>query len=208
MSDEPSLVEKRFERRAGLTIAVLAAVLAVNDLFGGKFGEDEILGANEKADAYSWYQSKSQKQTLHEHQRQLLQTLERAGVVPAEHQAEIATQIASLTADIERYDKEKKEILLGSDAVGEANWMLEDETGQKGQIIGANVWKETGEVLDAAGNRFDLGTLFLQLCLVLGAVSLVLDDMRLKTRFFQGMVACGIGGTIFTVWALMTAFSI
>jgi hypothetical protein len=204
VGDEQTVAEKQFERRAGLTIALLAAVLAINDLFGGKFGDDEILGANEKADAYAWYQSKSQKQTLHEHQLDLLQTLQRSGAVGG---PEVEATLADLAADIERYDREKREILLGSDAVGPDGWTLEDETGERGQIVGASVWKEKGEILDAAGNRFDLGTLFLQLCLVLGAVSLVLDDLRLKQRFFWGMTGCGAVGAVFTVWALATALA-
>lgn len=199
--------EKRFERRAGLTIALLAAVLAINDLFGGKFGEDEIIGTNEKANAYSWYQSKSQKQTLYEHQKQLLETLQATGIVASEEGgAVLRSEIEQLQSEIERYDREKKEILLGSAAVGPQGWVLEDENGQKGTYEGANAWKAKLEVLDAAGGRFDLGTLFLQLCLVLGAVSLVLEEMTLKKRFYFGMAGCGAIGTVFTVWALLTAF--
>jgi hypothetical protein len=207
VADEQTVEEKRFERRAGLTIALLAAVLAINDLFAGKFGEDEIIGANEKADAYAWYQAKGQKQTLNEHQRDLLLMLQASGDIAPERSAEVATKIAALTADIERYDREKREILLGSEAVGPEGWVLEDESGQKGQFVGATEWKQKGEILDAAGTRFDLGTLFLQLCLVVGAVSLVLEEMRLKRRFFMAMTGLGTVGTVFTVWALLTAFA-
>jgi hypothetical protein len=190
--------EKQFERRAGLTIALLAAVLAINDLFGGKFDSDAIVGTNEMANAYNWYQSKTQRQALDEHQIQLLRLLGEEGT---------AEQIALLEADIARYRLEKKEILEGSEAVGPAGQMLEDEEGRKGQIVGARVWKARLAILDVAGDRFDLGALFLQICLVLGAVSLVLDDERLKERFYWSMAACGAVGTLFTVWALVTALA-
>jgi hypothetical protein len=195
--------EKRFERRAGLTIAILAAVLAVNDLFGGKYGDDEILGTNEKANAFAWYQSKSQKEALDKHQLELLNGLVSAGVAPP---SAFQKDLDELTADVARYEKEKKEILEGSAAVGPDGWALADDEGQKGRIVGANEWKARLAVLGDAGDRFDLGTLFLQLCLVVGAVALVLDDMKLKERFYAGLVSCGLVGTVFTVWALATAW--
>jgi hypothetical protein len=193
-----AMSEKQFERRAGLTIALLAAVLAINDLFGGKFDSDAILGTNEMANAYNWYQSKTQRQSLDEHQIQLLRLVGGEGA---------ADQIALLEADIARYRQEKREILEGSEAVGPSGQVLEDEAGNKGQIVGARVWKARLAVLDEAGDRFDLGALFLQICLVLGAVSLVLDDTRLKERFYWTMTSAGVVGTLFTVWALVTALA-
>lgn len=205
--NEQTRQEKRFERRAGLTIALLAAVLAVNDLFAGKFGEDEIIGTNEKANAYSWYQSKSQKQTLYKHQVQLLETLRSTGVIPDEGAQNVIAEVDALKTEIERYEHEKEEILKGSEAIPPEHWSIEDENGEKGHYEGARAMESKLEVLDAAGGRFDLGTLFLQLCLVLGAVSLVLEEMSLKQRFYWAMAGCGTVGTVFTAWALLTAFS-
>jgi hypothetical protein len=45
---EEEAAGRRFELISGLTLAVLAAVLAVVDLGGGKYGDDEIIGTNEK----------------------------------------------------------------------------------------------------------------------------------------------------------------
>jgi hypothetical protein len=193
---------RSFEMRAGLAIAVLAAVLSVNDLYGGKYGDDEIIGTNDKANAYAWYQSKSQKQTLVEHQIQLLSTMKAAGMVGPEGVATVDAELVALTSEMDRLKAEKKEILLGSAAVGEANWHIEDKTGVKGNIPGATVLEGQLELLGAAGDRFDLGTLFLQICLVLGAVALVLEGEGLKRTFFYGMLGMGAVGTAYTGLAL------
>lgn len=217
-----------FERRAGLTIAVFAAILAITDLLGGKYGDDEILGANERANAFAWFQSKSTKQALVQHQLELVKilpepasaaptpTLVTAGldggppvvtdaVVAAAPSASRAAQIAEWEADVARYAREKKEILEGSAAVGEENWALEDENGELGKIVGANRWSKRLAQLEEAGDRFDLGSLFLQLTLVLGAVSLVAEDIRLKNRYYLGMVLIGLVGSVFAAWGLYAA---
>ena len=76
----------RLELKIGLTLALFAAVLAVVDLGGGKFGDDEIIGTNEKANLYQWYQSKSIKQSIIEQEVQLLTGLVEAGAVTAQGQ--------------------------------------------------------------------------------------------------------------------------
>ncbi len=195
-----------FENKAGLAIAVLAAVLAINDLYGGKYGDDEIIGTNDKANAYAWYQSKSQKQTLVEHQIQLLDTLKTAGAIAPEGMGAIDGRIGELTSELDRLKAEKKEILLGSEAVGQESWKLEDKEGKLGNIPGAQVLEADLAVLGTAGDRFDLGTLFLQVCLVLGAVALVLDSEKLKENFFRAMIVVGAIGTVYTGWALATVW--
>src|SRR5688572_25019988 len=103
--------DRSFETRAGLTLAVLAAILAVNELGAGKYGDDEILGSNERSQAYAWYQSKSIKESLVEGQLQLLESLVQAGSVTAGARQGIDSQIGKLKEDVKRYKKEKKEIL-------------------------------------------------------------------------------------------------
>ncbi len=190
----------RFEMLAGLTLAILAAVLAVTDLGGGKYGDDEIIGTNEKANAYAWYQSKSIKQSIVEQELELLNSLEMTGTIDAAHAEGIKGHKANLEADIARYKSEKKEILEGSTAVGAEGQVLEKD-GQKGQIKGTEEWEAELAVLGAAGDKFDLATLFLQMSLVLGAVSIVLKAPSTRTAFYGGMVLCGVIGTGFMAWA-------
>lgn len=195
---------KRYEMASGLTLAVLAAVLAVTDLGGGKYGDDEIIGTNEKASAYSWYQSKSLKQTVLEQQQQLLQALVSAGSIAPEARAGVDAQLVELDKEISRYKAEKKEILEGSAAVGPEGQLLEKD-GKTGQIVGAKEWEAKLEVLGEAGDVFDLSTLFLQLCLVLGAVGLVLQQPKMRWAFYGAMVVCGAIGTWYSVQAFGVA---
>ena len=193
-----------FEMICGLTLAVLAAILAITDLGAGKYGDDEIIAHNQKANAFDWYQSKGIKQSLVEGQRDMLRLLLNAGVVAAENQERMSTLLGDLDQEIDRYKKEKKEILLGSSAVGEGNWVL-DLDGERGQIKGAKEWETEAEVLGGVGDTFDLATLFLQICLVMGAVSLLLKGERLRNTFYGLMIGLGAVGSYFSVLAFSQA---
>jgi len=199
-ADREEQQSKRYEMISGLTLAVLAAVLAVADLGGGKYGDDEIIGTNEKASAYAWYQAKSLKQTVLEQQEQLLKALVTAGSIAPEAQAGVDSQIQSLETDIARYKAEKKEIMEGSAAVGPEGQVLEKD-GSTGAIIGAKEWEQRLEVLGQAGDVFDLSTLYLQLCLVLGAVGLVLQQPKMRWLFYAAMVITGAIGSVYAVQA-------
>lgn len=195
---------KRFEILCGVVIALIAAVLAVTDLGAGKYGDDELIAHNEKNGAYLWYQSKGIKESLVEGQRDTLKALVEAGSIQPAQLAGVQSQIAHLEQEAERYGKEKKEILLGSRTVGQANW-VQDMAGEMGKVVGAEEWKTLGEGLGAAGDTFDYSTFFLQLSLVLGAISLVLQHDRMRTVFFTAMVILGATGTVFSVMAFQQA---
>lgn len=206
MADDDA-ASNRFELASGLTLAVLAALTAVNDLGGGKFGDDEIVGHNEKASAYSWYQSKSIKETAIAQEAELLQALADAGAVIESARPAVEQRIAGLQAEVKRYKAEKKEILQGSAAVGPEGQVLEKD-GEKGKIVGAQEWERTLEVLGEAGDRFDDATLWLQLSMVAGAISLVIKNVRLKWSFYAGMVVMGAVGAGYTVLAWQIAGAI
>jgi hypothetical protein len=193
-----------FESRTGLLLAIFAAVMAISDLYAGKYGDDEILGTNEKAAAFSWYQSKSTKESLLEAQRDLLQSLVQAGAIIESARPAMDVQLGKLDVELVRYGKEKKEILLGSAAVGEANWAQEVD-GEKGKVVGAKELEAQLQVLGAMGDRFDLGNLFFQLCLVFGAVSLTLKGEGVRKTFFSLMIVMGVIGSAISASALALA---
>ncbi len=193
---------KSFEMRAGLTIAIFAAILAITDLFAGKWGDDEIKATNEKASAFMWYQAKSIKETIIEGQRDLLKSLAESGALQTEKQAAVDKHIDALSTSLVRYKKEKQEILLGSASVGPENW-VQEVNGEKGKVIGALEWEASVGQLGTAGDRFDYSTLFLQLCLVMGAISLVLQQKRAQILFYSLMLGLGILGTGFSIFGFM-----
>ena len=94
--------ERKWEMRFGITLAIFAAALAINDLGAGKFGDDEIKEVNEKSNSYMWYQSKGIKETLAEGQRDLIQTLLQAGAIAVDKEAQLQTVAAKLNAQVER----------------------------------------------------------------------------------------------------------
>ncbi|MDP2308041.1 MAG: DUF4337 family protein [Pseudomonadota bacterium] len=198
---------RRFELLSGLTLALLAAVLAVVDLGGGAAGDDEIIGTNEKSSLYQWYQSKSIKQAIVEQQQGLLTALLDAGAVAPGGIDAVRAQIAAADEDVKRYDAEKRELLRGSEAVGPAGQVME-VGGEKGKIVGTEVWEVTLATLGEAGQKFDLSTLWLQLSLVLGAVSLVLHAPRLKMAFYAAMALGGVIGTAYGVMAFQVMMSL
>ncbi|HKV12361.1 MAG TPA: DUF4337 domain-containing protein, partial [Thermoanaerobaculia bacterium] len=188
-------------------IALFAAVLAVTDLGAGKFGDDELIAHNEKNNAYLWYQSKGIKETLVEGQRDTLQSLVDAGSIKPEQLPAVQGLIGKLDGKVERYGKEKKEILLGSAAVGPEGW-AQDMNGEMGKVRGAKEWESEALALGGAGDVFDYSTLFLQICLVLGAISLVVQGGGTRKSFFLAMIGLGVIGTVFSALAFYQAFGI
>lgn len=206
MADEGEDSGKGFEMLTGLTLAVLAAVLAVTDLGGGRFGDDELIAHNEKSSAFQWYSSKGIKQSLTEGQIDTLEVLLKAGSIAPEVRPGIETLTAELKVKAERYGKEKKEILLGSSKVGQENW-AQDVDGEMGKVVGAEEYEALAAGLGEAGDWFDYSTLFLQLCLVMGAISLVIQSEKAKWGFYGLMVGMGVLGSILSFVAFSKALA-
>ena len=189
-----------FEMRCGAVIAIFAALMAITDLLAGKYDADEIIGTNDKAMAYSWYQSKSIKETLVQGEISLLKSLKEANAIQKSAIIGVDNHLADLAKKSVQYKKEKDEILRGSKTVGQENW-VQDVGGEYGRVIGANEIEAQLAILSTAGDRFDIAILLYQVCLVLGAVSLVLRKPSLQTIFFRGMWLLGLIGSGMSLWA-------
>jgi len=207
MADDPDTGSKSFEVVCGVLIAVFAAVLAITDLGAGKYGDDELIAHNEKNGAYVWYQTKGIKETLVEGQRDTLQALVAADSIRSEQLPAVQELVRNLDAEVRRYGKEKKEILLGSATVGRENW-AQDVNGEMGKVVGANEWEAKANALNEVGDVFDYATFFLQLCLVFGAISLVIQRQPMRRTFFWGMNLLGVIGAVFSVLAFYQAMHV
>ncbi len=192
-----------YETKCGIIIAVFAAIMAITDLFAGKYGDDEIILTNEKAAAYNWYQSKSIKETLLEGEKSLLESLIDAGAIQTRSIQGVGDHITKIEKKLTRYKKDKNEILLGSQQVGKENWS-QDIDGQLGHITGAKEIEKQLSVLSSAGDKFDMSSLFFQVCLVFGALSLVLKNEKTQKFFFQSMIGLGALGTGLSIWNLVS----
>lgn len=192
--------DNKSELILGLVLTLFAAILAVNELFAGKYGDDEIIANNRKTEAYNWYQAKAIKQTLVEGERDMLLALSEAGAIQTTSRAAVDSFAKSLTKDAERYKKEKKEILKGSSEVGAENW-AQDVNGEMGKIIGAEQWQAEAEKLGVAGDFFDLATLFLQISLVMGAIGIVIQNNQTRMIFMVLLIISGLVGLSYSIYA-------
>ncbi len=187
-----------WEMLYGITIAVAAAILGVGDLLGGNADNTQIALINEKSSAYQWYQSKSIKETLVESQRDLLQGLLDVGVVQADKVNSINDQLNQLTKKVIKYGKEKREILEGSATVGKENWVQELK-GKLGEVVGAEEYATKINAAGEAGDRFDMSGLLLQLCLVVGAIGLLVLEERFKRVIFIVLLSLLVLGSVYFV---------
>jgi len=202
MSDEKPQKSSNLETYSGLLLAVFAAVLAITDLGAGRYGGDEMIAVNEKTSSYLWYQSKGIKHDLTEGRAELLKSLVASGAISEDKKPVIDSLVAVLDKKMVRYDKQKKEILLGSSQVGKDNW-VQDIDGKFGIVTGAKEWEATAQKLGDAGDFFDGATLFLQLCIVMGAISIISPTEASKRNFFLGMIILGLIGAAITTYAFL-----
>lgn len=200
----PARSAEQLETLVGVVIAVFAAILAINGLGAGKFGDDEQNAIIEKSNQFAWYQSKSVKKGMTEGQADFLQVLRDTGVIAADKSAVVAAEIEALQQRAARYEREAQVILSGSAAVRDQPWFPGLDADMQ-DVVGAYEQGKKVEDLGRAGDYFDLGELFLQLCVVLGAICLVVKRPRLKHQFFAGMVVLGLIGTAASLWAFHLA---
>lgn len=187
-----------------LAIAVFAAVLSINDLFAGRFGSDELQLSNSRNNAYQWYQSKGIKETMLEGQLELLQSLLASGTIDKAKVKTVEEVVKDSEARIARYKKEKKEILLGSKSIPKENW-VQDVDGEMGKVVGAKEYDGFLMGLGQAGDYFDIASMLLQICLVIGAIGIILNRENMKVYFLRLTVGAGSVGTIFFSQALWLA---
>ena len=147
--------KEKFRNRAALTIAVLAAILAVCEL-GGDDAKNRMVNSNIRAsDTWALYQAKNVRQTgyklaVDELKRQLASS----GLSD--------TQRTAIAADLKSYEKTIAR--------------YEDEPGKDGKKQTQAEAKQFEEARDRAGERnesFDVAQMLLQLAVVLGSVSIL-----------------------------------
>jgi uncharacterized membrane protein len=90
-----------FSRRAGATMAIIAAVLAVVAVFGHLTTTEELLMQQKSSDQWSFYQAKA----LRRYQSEVAQDLMKA--IPGEAAAKTAEKYGK---NFERYEKEAEKI--------------------------------------------------------------------------------------------------
>jgi hypothetical protein len=110
----------------------------------------------------------------------------------------------NLRVEVQRYKLEKDEIMRGSSAVGKNQWTQEID-GQLGRVIGAQQIETKQDILAQAGDKFDMGSLFLQISLVLGAIGLIVNKNSLRFYFLTGLICLGLIGSAFCIFGYRIA---
>ena len=191
---------RAFELSYGASIAIFAALLAVFDLKGGAVATEEIRLVVGQNNAYQWYQAKSMKASLANAQLELTKLLAESSADPAKVEA-FNLQARSIKTKISEYEGEKKEILLGSKAVGENHWVQKID-GHLGKVIGAKEYEEKLLAIAEKGANIDIAILWLQMALVLGALGLLMSGREGKYLLLLGTIVTGLLGSFYGVWGL------
>ncbi|MCX6743287.1 MAG: DUF4337 family protein [Candidatus Parcubacteria bacterium] len=191
----------KFEIIAGIIIAFFTAILAIASLAGNSYGQSVLLGNSQKNSAYDWYNTKGIKQMIVEGQKETVVSLLASGLIKAEAKAALQQNSADLDKSINKYTSEKNEIMVGSAALDKSQW-AQDVNGEFGKVVGAQEWENKIATLDKAGAKMDLASLFLQICLVVGAISLIMRKPKSKWTFLGLTVIIGLIGTIYMIIGL------
>lgn len=202
---EVSVASERAEAVGGVLIAFFAALMAISQMINGELEEEMMIAHNKVVNYSSWYQSKSIKESLKEGELDYLQVLLESGVVLENNKEGIKKKINEITSKIEKYAAEKKEILIGSANTPKEKW-AQDLDGEMGKIVGINEWETLTEEYDNATKKFDMGMLFFQISIVLGAVCIIIyDNPKLQKTFIILMIAFGIIGILLSSYGYSLA---
>ncbi|MDB4264449.1 DUF4337 domain-containing protein [bacterium] len=202
---EVSVASERAEAIGGVLIALFAALMAISQMVNGELEEEMMIAYNNVVSYSNWYQSKSIKESLKESELDYLTALISSGIVTDEKVQVIEGEIASVQKNIDKYNAEKTEILNGSAFVGKENW-TQDIEGEMGVIIGVKEWQQLAATYDYATKKFDYGMLFFQICIVLGAVCIIIyDNPILQKSLIVLMIIFGITGTFLSIYGYILA---
>jgi len=83
---------------------------------------------------------------------------------------------------------------------------VQDIDGELGKVKGAKEWETEIATMDEAGAKMDLASLFLQICLVVGAISLIMHKPKSKMIFLGSTVIIGLVGTIYMIIGLIISW--
>jgi hypothetical protein len=167
--------DDRFNRKAALLIAVMAAVLAVGGLGGGNATDDMILNTIRASDTWAFYQAKNVRQTMYELEVAELES----------RPAPDAARIADYKATIARYDDEPDPAAPKDPMRGE---------GKKQLMAQAQAFEAARDVAMARDDNFDFAEVALQLALVLGSVAILAGNRAILA----------VSGVLGAIGALLT----
>lgn len=172
----PEDVKDHREKQVGLTIAILAILLAVVSALGNEQDNEKIVKQIEASNGFAWYQAKRIRAGMNELMIEQMK-VEAAGN-PTDAQRDAIKKLESrLTAKNAEYKGENDKILKDADDA-----------------------KKAAELADARGNRFDRAEILLQISVVLCSITLL---TKVRAFFFTGLLLA-VAGTAVGAWAFLS----
>jgi len=157
---------ERFRRRAAVTIAVLAMLLAITSLGGANAGKETTNNNIQASDTYAFYQAKAIRQTQYQLAADDLQTRLDAATLSTAERAALQRRLEAYTATIARYESEPGR--EGQPGQGKRELLA--------QAQGFEARRDRAQRQDP---NFDYAQALFQIAIVLGSVSIVATSRRL-----------------------------
>ena len=149
-----------------LTTTILAVCAAIGSLKGGGYSTKVGLLTTQESNKWSYYQSKSIKQSLLETKRDLLELELLKSPAPVV-KADLDKKLKAAEENIARYDKEKAEIKAQAEAFNSQQGALKEH-----------------------GGNFGMAVMFFQIAIMLAAIGSLLKK---KSSWIVGLVLGAIG---------------
>ncbi|RUR13006.1 DUF4337 family protein [Legionella sp. km772] len=191
--DSSAANSSRFELICAAVMAIFASVGVLSSTYSGITGAGWLNGSQVASQAYFWYQAKSIKETIIAGQRDFLLSLKDTFTTKKQN-ASIDSYVKKINKDINRLTQEKYEILMGSKNIDKSKW-VQDIDGKYGQVIGAKEWDEVAAQYGTSSDSFTYATVYLQLALVIGALTIMITYLIPRYFFFAIMIGFGCYGT-------------
>jgi hypothetical protein len=172
----PDDARDRQERQVGLTIAILAILLAVVSALGNEQDNEKIVKQIEASNGFAWYQSKRIRAGMNELMLDQMK-VELAGSPSAAQKEAIGKLETRLSAKNAEYKTENDQILREAEEA-----------------------KKLAAQADARGNRYDRAEIFLQIAVVFCSITLL---TKARAFFFAGL-ALSVFGAALGAWAFFS----
>ena len=161
----------RFGRKVALCIAMMAVVLAFISTKGDNAKGDGLLAATKASGAWSYYQAKSIKEHSYLLQKELVAVLP----AQAENQERVAALLTSYGQNIEKYGREKQEI-------------MDEAKKYEGEITSNG----------AINDRCDNAGLLLQIAIVISSIAILVHwPLLWVISLLMGAAGTAVGATAF-----------
>jgi len=164
-----------------LSTTLLAVAAAFSTLKGGSFSTQTQLATVAASNKWSYFQSKSLKQTARETEREII-TVVAAGAANPAAKVVAEASVSKIEKEIKRYDEEKAVIKLEAETLD-----------------------LKASYCQARGGNFGMAVMFLQIAIMLSAIAAL---MKKKSFWLIGLVAGLTGiGFLSYAWVLYPEFT-